>query len=154
MAADSGRKQGGLPFEPKGKGTPRASAKPATPKANPNPQNRRRSGKSAGIPEAVSRRMVRRMAIFCGVPTFLGLATFPAGYLIFANHWIDLPNVAVLLISLGFLGLGVVGLSYGVISASWDEPAVGSVLGWQEFQLNLGRMIDSWKEARAQQRSR
>lgn len=92
------------------------------------------------------------MLIFCGLPSLLGLITFPVSYFIFSSHLVDLPNVAVLLASLGFFGLGVLGLSYGVLSASWDEGISGSALGWQEFQLNLGRTIDSWKEARAKQR--
>lgn len=87
------------------------------------------------------------MALFCGIPTLLGLASFPTGYFIL-QQGIELPNVAVLLVSLGCLGLGVLGLSYGVLSASWDEEALGTALGWSEFQLNLGRMIEGWKEAR------
>ncbi|MCG9893690.1 MAG: PAM68 family protein [Thermosynechococcaceae cyanobacterium MS004] len=107
--------------------------------------------RSSGIPEQVSQRMIRRMAIFCGVPTLLGLASFPVSYFVL-QQGIELPNVAVLLVSLGFLGLGVLGLSYGVLSASWDEDAVGTVLGWPEFQLNLGRTLESWKEARDRNR--
>ncbi|MCF3606526.1 PAM68 family protein [Planktothrix agardhii 1033] len=49
---------------------------------------------------------------------------------------------------MGCFGLSVLGLSYGVLSASWDEEAPGSILGWQEFKLNLGRMQDGWKAAR------
>lgn len=100
-----------------------------------------------GIPEQVSQRMVRRMALFCGVPTGLGLASFPTGYFIL-QQGIELPNVAVLLVSLGFLGLGVLGLTYGVLSASWDEETPGDALGWSEFKLNLGRTLESWKEVR------
>jgi Photosynthesis affected mutant 68 len=106
-----------------------------------------RASRDAGIPEQVSKRMVRRMALFCGIPTLLGLASFPTSYFIL-QQGIELPNVAVLLVSLGCLGLGVLGLSYGVLSASWDEEALGTALGWSEFQLNLGRMIEGWKEAR------
>lgn len=87
------------------------------------------------------------MALFCGIPTFLGLASFPTSYFIL-QQGIELPNVAVLLVSLGCLGLGVLGLSYGVLSASWDEDRLGNALGWSEFQLNFGRMVEGWKEAR------
>lgn len=88
------------------------------------------------------------MALFCGVPTFLGLATFPVSYFGLFKQGIEVPNVAVLLTSLGGLGLGVLGLSYGVLSASWDERSPGSKLGWSEFRLNLGRVIDGFKTGR------
>jgi hypothetical protein len=87
------------------------------------------------------------MALFCGLPTLMGLATFPISYTLF-QRGVELPNVAVLLVSLGGLGLGVLGLSYGVISASWDEELPGSALGWNEFILNFRRMREGWKEAR------
>jgi Photosynthesis affected mutant 68 len=106
-----------------------------------------KGGRDAGIPKQVSKRMVRRMALFCGIPTFLGLVSFPTSYFML-QQGIELPNVAVLLVSLGCLGLGVLGLSYGVLSASWDEERLGNALGWSEFQLNFGRMVEGWKEAR------
>jgi hypothetical protein len=148
---------GGLPFEPKSKPEKVKSAaqqptvkksdrKPA--KSSSSPQN------SQTIPEVVSRRMAKRMLIFSGIPTLLGLSSFPASYFIFSSHVIDLPNVAVLLISLGFFGLGVLGLSYGVLSASWDEDQPGSALGITEFKLNLGRTIENWKLARQRSKSR
>jgi hypothetical protein len=53
----------------------------------------------------------------------------------------------VVLVSMGFFGLGVLGLSYGVLSASWDEEIPGTKLGWQEFTTNLGRMTSAWRSA-------
>jgi hypothetical protein len=138
-----------LPFEPK----PPAKAsveKPApTPRRSPKPSSPKpATAKKASIPQVVSQRMARRMALFCGVPSLLGFLTMPAGYLILSHHWLELPNVAVLLVSMGFLGLGVLGLSYGVFSASWDEDRLGSPLGFQEFKLNLGRTIEAWRSGR------
>lgn len=97
--------------------------------------------------------MAKRMLIFCGVPTLLGLSTFPVSYFFLFQNGIELPNVAVLFASLGLFGLGVAGLSYGVVSASWDEDKPGSLLGFQEFSINFGRIIESWKEARDRDRS-
>ena len=107
----------------------------------------KRSRQDAAIPEEVSRRMIKRMAILCGVPTVLGLLTFVASYFIVINELIELPPIAVLLVSLGFFGLGVLGLSYGALSTSWEEGAdPGSLLGIDEFKLNFGRMRQAWKE--------
>jgi len=100
------------------------------------------------VPKVVSDRMARRMALLCGVPTALGMATFVLSYIIKSHHWFNLPNVAVLLVSIGFFGLGVLGLSYGVLSASWDEERVGSKLGWGEFRTNWGRMVSAWRSTR------
>ncbi|MBD2463874.1 PAM68 family protein [Oscillatoria sp. FACHB-1407] len=104
-----------------------------------------RSLTASAIPDTVSRRMVRRMALLCGVPTFLGMSTFFVSYFVVTQHLIELPNVAVVLVSMGFFGLGVLGLTYGVLSASWDEDIPGSVIGWSEFTTNLGRMTEAWR---------
>ena len=101
----------------------------------------------SGIPDAVSRRMVWRMAVFSGVPTAFGMLTFVVSYLVVANDLVALPTYAVLLVSLGWFGLGVLGLTYGVLSASWDEEeGMGSRLGIAEFKTNLGRTIAAWRE--------
>ena len=117
-------------------------------------QSRSRSRQDSAIPEEISRRMVKRMTLFCGVPTALGALSFVASYLIVSQELIELPPIAVLLVSLGFFGLGVIGLSYGALSTSWDEgPDEGSLLGWDEFRVNLGRMQQAWKESRNQSQS-
>lgn len=100
------------------------------------------------IPKVVSDRMAQRMALFCGVPTVLGMVTFIVSYIVVNHGWFKLPNVAVLLVSMGFFALGVLGLSYGVLSASWDEQILGSKLGWQEFRTNWGRMMSAWRSTR------
>ena len=103
------------------------------------------------IPDAVGKRMIRRMGVFCGIPTALGVSTFFASYFIVVNGVFDLPNSAVVLVSMACFGLGVVGLSYGVLSASWEEDAPGTLLGVSEFKTNLGRMTAAWRDARKQQ---
>lgn len=104
------------------------------------------------IPDAVGKRMIRRIAVFSGVPSMLGVTTFFAAYFVITHHLADLPNVAVLLTSLGFFGLGVLGVSYGVLSSSWDESRDGSLLGADEFRLNARRMIEGWKSLNAAQK--
>lgn len=133
-----------LPFE-KGKTRKKTpNAKTSQSPVVPSRPNQRAS--SANMPQVVSQRMARRMAVFCGVPSTLGVATFFISYWIVSHHWMKLPNTAVLLVSMGFFGLGVLGLSYGVISASWDENVAGSLLGWQEFTTNFGRLRSAWRD--------
>jgi hypothetical protein len=105
----------------------------------------RTSQGSTTIPEAVSKRMFGRMVVFSGIPSILGLMIFPISYLIVTQHWFELPNAVVVVLSLGMFGLGALGLTYGVLSASWDEANSGSTLGWQEFQINWGRVTEGWR---------
>jgi Photosynthesis affected mutant 68 len=112
------------------------------PKAKP----KRSRSQDSGIPEVVSQRMGRRMTFFAGLPTLLGMLAFVASYFLVKNGT-KLPTTAVLLVTLGLFGLGVVGLSYGVLSASWDENEVGTILGAEQFGLNWGRMTGAWKES-------
>lgn len=105
--------------------------------------------RASSIPEIVNRRMVSRAAFFCGVPSVFAILTFVVSYLAIANDVFKPPTTAVLLVSLGFFGLGVLGLSYGPLSASWDEERVGNALGFGEFKLNFGRLRESWRAAKA-----
>jgi Photosynthesis affected mutant 68 len=117
-----------LPFEPKQK------KKKTAKKPNPTDQKTRE-----GIPEQVTQRMVRRMAIFSGVPTVLGMSSFFISYLL-VKAGIKLPPYIVLTLSLGLFGLGVIGLTYGILSSSWEENRAGSIVGWSDFKLNFSRM--------------
>ena len=88
--------------------------------------------------------MLRRMLFFSGIPTVTGVLTFFVSYYLVINQVVELPSYFVLLVTLGCFGLGVVGLTYGVLSASWDEERPGNLLGLDEFQVNFGRMTSAW----------
>ncbi|MBD2594189.1 PAM68 family protein [Nostoc spongiaeforme FACHB-130] len=100
------------------------------------------------IPQVVSQRMIRRVAFFCGVPTALGITTLVVSYLLATQAQIKIAPVAVLLVNMGLFGLGVLGITYGVLSASWDEERPGGLLGISEFSTNFGRMVAVWRETR------
>ncbi len=139
-----------LPFEPNQK--KKKLAKKAPPSLeNSQKQTAKSKASLSAIPEVVSNRMVKRMALFCGIPTALGMLSFVVSYLIVINDWFDLPSVAVVLVSMGFFGLGVVGLTYGILSTSWDEGRVGTWWGMNEFTTNLGRMTSAWRSAKENQ---
>lgn len=152
--AESSKKPEALPFEPRqtrkqlSKKTAAASVEAKKVTASPAAKQGVTSPQSTAIPEVVSRRMAKRMALFSGIPTALGILTFIVSYVIVSQHWFKLPNIAVVLVSMGLFGLGVLGLSYGVISASWDEDRLGSWHGWGEFITNFGRLRQSWKSWR------
>lgn len=142
-----------LPFEPKTKRqkVAKAVSKPQPqafiPEKQPNKQPPFNKEEMA-IPQVVSQRMIRRVAGFCGIPTALGITTLVVSYLLTMYSEIRLPPIAVLLVNMGLFGLGVLGITYGVLSASWDEERVGSWLGLGEFSTNWGRMVEVWRETR------
>ncbi|MBW4613478.1 MAG: PAM68 family protein [Desmonostoc vinosum HA7617-LM4] len=139
-----------LPFEPKTKRQKpsKAASKPvqeSSAKADKKPPYTKQE---MALPEVVSQRMIRRVAVFCGVPTALGIAILVASYLLATYSGIKLPPIAVLLVNMGLFGLGVLGITYGVLSASWDEERVGGWLGLGELSTNWGRMVAVWRETR------
>lgn len=151
--SDDASKRQPIPFEPKKSekklaAKKQADSKVSKPPAKPivaTPANKRSASATQGIPDVVSRRMVQRVALFCGLPTALGMSTFVLSYLAVSQGWFALPTYAVLFVSLGWFGLGVLGVSYGVLSASWDEENGGSRLGFTEFRTNWGRMTEAWR---------
>ncbi|MFM7602825.1 MAG: PAM68 family protein [Pseudanabaena sp.] len=141
-----------IPFEPNNRNKKVKDAKKPQPtppitakKSSVTPSSNVKGGNSLGIPDEVNRRIIRRAALFCGIPTGLGLTTFIVSYFLVSRHIVDLPTSAVVLLSMLFLGIGVAGLSYGAISASWDEGRVGSWWGGEEFKKNFGYLNEAWK---------
>ncbi|MBW4635983.1 MAG: PAM68 family protein [Iphinoe sp. HA4291-MV1] len=142
-----------LPFEPNKKHQKPAKAKSKQPETKPESGKKDEkkppfTKQEMAIPQVVSQRMIRRVAGFCGIPTVLGISTLVVSYLLLTYAGIKLPPIAVLLANMGFFGLGVLGITYGVLSASWDEHRVGSLLGWNEFTTNWGRMMTARRETR------
>jgi hypothetical protein len=150
MAAEESERSA-LPFEPNKKRPKPGKAinQPVikTKETQEKPQQQRRYSKQEmAIPEVVSQRMIRRVAGFCGIPTFLGIASLVISYLLVTLAHVQLPPIAVLLVNMGLFGLGVLGITYGVLSASWDEETPGTLLGFDEFSTNWGRMVEVWRE--------
>jgi len=154
MPSDSKRDR--LPFEPrknnqkKPEKTAPAAPKSKTAAKSPKSSLRRDRGNAnlSAIPDVVSKRMGRRMAIFCGIPSIMGMSSLLVFYWLKTNNIIDLPPYVALAVSFGFLGLGVLGLSYGLFSTCWDDDRIGSLLGIDELKTNIGRTQDAWRASR------
>ena len=120
---------------------------------DPLPFEPRRSERSASasqpIPKDVANRMARRVAIATGLPSLMGMGVFVGSYLLVSRGILDIPPGITLVTSGLFFLLGLVGLSYGVLSASW-EPHPGTLLGLEHIKPNLQRMRSS---IRAQKQS-
>lgn len=93
------------------------------------------------VPEEISARVLRRILIFSGIPTFTGFLSLPLFYYLKVVQHLDIPTYAVYLASFCTFGVGILGISYGAISSSWTA-AEGSRLGIKEFKRNLPVAID------------
>jgi hypothetical protein len=110
------------------------------------PSKQRTRGQQV-IPDAVANRMARRIAIGTGIPTLMGMGVFIGSYLLVSRQILDIPTSATLAASLGCFFLGVLGLSFGVLSASWEDQP-GSLLGTEQIGVNISRMRSSIKSMR------
>ena len=126
-------KRSSLPFEPKGSKQFAGNKSAKTSSA---------SVKKEAIPRYVADRMARRVAVFTGLPTIAGMGVFVGSYLLITQGVADIAPGLTLATSGGFFLLGLVGLSFGVLSSSW-EPDPGSVLGFENLRPNLQRMKET-----------
>ncbi|WP_320674441.1 PAM68 family protein [Prochlorococcus sp. MIT 1341] len=97
-----------------------------------------------GIPTSVANRMARRVAITSGVPTITGMGIFIASYLLVSRGITDIPPVITLLSSAAFFFLGLLGLSFGLFSSSW-ETSPGSFLGLENIRPNITKVRESFQ---------
>lgn len=126
-------KRSSLPFEPKGSKQVAGNKSAKTSSA---------SVRKEAIPRYVADRMARRVAVFTGLPTIAGMGVFVGSYLLITQGVADIAPGLTLATSGGFFLLGLVGLSFGVLSSSW-EPDPGSVLGFENLRPNLQRMKET-----------
>ena len=127
-----------------GKGKNRTSGGGGLGPQPPASLNKTKAKAQQTIPDYVANRMARRVAVATGIPSILGMSTFVASYLLVSKGVLDIPPGVTLVMSGGFFLLGLVGLSYGVLSASW-EPGAGSLLGLEQMGLNISRLRSSIK---------
>lgn len=126
---------------------PRSLTSKSAPQSSRGPAGGQRRPGNRAIPDAVANRMARRSAIASGFPTLMGMAVFVASYLLVSREIVDIPPSATLLASGGCFLLGLVGLSYGVFSSSWEEQP-GSLLGGEQIRVNLSRLRESIRSMR------
>ncbi|KAL3679118.1 hypothetical protein R1sor_022074 [Riccia sorocarpa] len=88
------------------------------------------------VPEVVTNRMLKRISLTVGAPLAVGVLFFPLYYYLKVVKKVDVPEWLPLLTSMLTFGIAGLGISYGVLSASWDPAREGSLLGWREAQLN------------------
>ena len=101
---------------------------------------------SNGIPKYVADRMAKRILFTAGIPTVLGMSVFVVSYIIVTKNLAEIPPSSTIAISALFFLIGLGGLSYGILSASWDITP-GSFLGLENIPLNIQRAKAAFKPA-------
>jgi hypothetical protein len=106
------------------------------------------SGVPMSIPEPVANRMGQRMIPFVGLPILGGLATFITFWYLAVYQDQSFPPVLVATATLVWFAIGLAGITYSVLSASWDEEddraedgenkkSGGDLLGFNEVKRNV-----------------
>ncbi len=107
---------------------------------NKSPKRKR----SSSIPKVVANRMARRIAFTTGIPTILGMGVFILSYILIIKGIAEIPPSITLTSSAICFLIGLLGLSYGILSASWDEEP-GSLLGLKNIRPNISKMKSAFK---------
>ena len=105
-----------------------------------------KKGSQSGLPKEVANRMARRIALTTGLPTISGMGVFVASYLLVSMGIADVPPIITLIISGACFITGLIGLSYGILSSSWDKKP-GTILGLENIRPNISRVRSAFSSA-------
>ncbi|KAH7296938.1 hypothetical protein KP509_26G045700 [Ceratopteris richardii] len=95
------------------------------------------------IPQIVMDRMIKRIGVSLTVPLILGVSSFAMFWYLRVVLKFDIPEWLPLLVSGTFFGSSALGISYGILSTSWDPNRDGSFLGWKEAKANWPIFFDN-----------
>ena len=105
------------------------------------------SSKKSSIPKYVANRMARRIAFTTGIPTLSGMGVFVGSYFLISKGIAEISPTLTLVSSAMCFLVGLLGLSYGILSASWDLNP-GSFLGFENIKPNVNRIKDAFKSTK------
>jgi len=97
----------------------------------------RESPEAAVIPEKVAQRMGKRMLPFVGIPLFGTLGSFVGFWYMATYRDMEFQPALVATVSVALLVVGLLGITFSMMSASWDPDREGSLLGLDEFSTNV-----------------
>ena len=101
---------------------------------------------ATGIPKYVADRMARRIFFTAGIPTIMGMSVFVVSYIIVTRNIAEIPPSSTIALSALFFLLGIGGLSFGILSASWDKEP-GSFFGIENIPMNIERAKAAFRPA-------
>ena len=88
--------------------------------------------------------MARRVAFASGLPTLSGMGVFVVSYVVVSKGIAEVSPGVTLLGSAACFLLGLLGLSYGILSASW-EITPGSILGLENIRPNISKLRSAFR---------
>jgi len=94
----------------------------------------------AAIPEKVANRMGARALPFVGIPIFGGMGAFVLFWYLATYKDLEFEPSLVAATTIGLLVVGLAGITYSVMSTSWDEDREGTFLGTEEFSRNVDNL--------------
>jgi len=120
------------------------NSKDNTNETNSKSKQSKSNRKDEGIPKPIANRMARRVLFTTGLPTICGMGVFVISYVLITKGIAEIAPALTLLLSGTFFLLGLVGLSYGILSASWEKEK-GSFLGIEIIGPNIQKMKAAFK---------
>ena len=103
---------------------------------------------AAVIPERVAQRMGQRMLPFVGIPLFGVMGAFVLFWYLATYKNMEFQPTLVAYSTIGIMAVGLLGITYSVMSASWDEEVEGSAVGIDEFKKNFGSVQEGLSRSR------
>jgi len=88
------------------------------------------------------------MFLFVGIPLFGGMGAFLAFWYFATYKNVEFSPVLVAASTIAILAVGLFGITYSVMSTSWDPDVEGSFLGTEEFSNNIENIKDGLTRAR------
>ncbi|KAF6265608.1 hypothetical protein COO60DRAFT_1477421 [Scenedesmus sp. NREL 46B-D3] len=114
--------------------------------APPPPQQQAGRQAVAETPQVVVDRMFKRVLTFAGLPVLLGVVLFPVFWYLKVVQKLEYPLWVVYVTQATMFGGGLLGITYGILSTSWDPRREGTALGWQEIKANLPILLNRNKD--------
>ncbi|GBF99645.1 hypothetical protein Rsub_12582 [Raphidocelis subcapitata] len=100
----------------------------------------------SSTPQVVVDRMARRVAACAIAPVVGGVVALGAFWYLKVIAKLEYPLWFAYLGSTLMFGGGLLGITYGILSTSWDPRREGSFWGWTEARANVGLLMERGKQ--------
>eukprot|EP00903_Cladosiphon_okamuranus_P008120 g7821.t1 len=102
---------------------------------------------AGSIPQIVADRMLSRMVPFFLLPALGGVGVFVAVYVLSHQYDYTIPAYIVAYATQAPFFVALSGITYAILSASWDEDREGTFFGFDEAKRNFGIIMEGLKRS-------
>ncbi|EKU20320.1 hypothetical protein NGA_0514600 [Nannochloropsis gaditana CCMP526] len=103
------------------------------------------------LPERISNRMLKRLLPFILFPVLGGIGLFGFYLYLAKNTEIDVPPAFVAFSTQVPFLAALVGITYSIMSTSWEPEVEGSFWGFTEFKANVLNLLDSLQKTKREE---